>query len=637
MAYPLTRPLLVGSRGMVAATHWLAAGTGMAMLERGGNAFDAAVAGGLVLQVVEPHLNGPGGEVPILFHLAGSGTVRVVDGQGPLPAAASVAAARALGIDLVPGTGLLGAVVPGAFGAWTLLAEHHGRLRLRDLIEPAIAYAGRGFPLLASVADSIAACETRFSTYWPTSAQVFMPGGRVPQAGSWWSNPALAGVYGRVLKEAESGGSGRESEFAIARKVFYEGFVAEAIDKFCSSGEVPDGTGNRHRAFLSGSDLSSWQASFEDPCRVDYQGATVYKTGPWGQGPVFLQQLRILEGFDLGRIGVHSPELVHLVTESAKLAFADREAFYGDPRQVDVPLGALLSQDYAGVRRGLIGDEASGELRPGSPGGRPGRLAEAGELPAAAARAQLEVLLRGDPNVGGPTLERAVGQAPGGQAPGEQGGQGPGGIDRAVEYRGPSRRPDAVGRDTCQIDTVDSEGNMVAATPSGAWLHGSPVVPGLGFPLSTRAQMCWLEEGLPASFVGGRRPRTTLSPTMVLRDGDPWLAFGTPGGDQQDQWTLGFFLRRVHGSMDLQEAIEAPAFHTTHFPSSFYPREAHPRRLHLEGRWPSSVVGELRSRGHEVVVEDDWSLGRVCAVEKTGVALRAAADPRRGQAYAAGR
>jgi gamma-glutamyltranspeptidase/glutathione hydrolase len=198
--------------------------------------------------------------------------------------------------------------------------------------------------------------------------------------------------------------------------------------------------------------------------------------------------------------------------------------------------------------------------------------------------------------------------------------------------------PDPMGQDTCHLDVVDREGNMVSATPSGGWLHGSPVVPGLGFPLSTRSQMFWLEEGLASSLAGGRRPRTTLTPTLVLREGRPWLACGTPGGDQQDQWSLIFFLRRLHHDFDLQSAIEVPAFHTTHFHSSFYPRAAGLRQVHLEGRFSAEVIADLRGRGHDVRVHPDWSLGRVCAVEKgEDGQLRAGADPRQGQAYAAGR
>jgi gamma-glutamyltranspeptidase/glutathione hydrolase len=331
---------------------------------------------------------------------------------------------------------------------------------------------------------------------------------------------------------------------------------------------------------------------------LDYGAYTVLKAGPWTQGPVLLQQLALLRGFDLDSLDPNDPQLVHLVTECAKLAFADREAWYGDPRSTDVPLETLLSTGYNDERRRLVGATADcGPLRPGRPDGRDPRLTD---LPARA----------GD------------GAGPGSAAVGEP----------TVGASGATRG------DTCHIDVVDRWGNLVSATPSGGWLQSSPVVPGLGFPLGTRGQMFWLEEGLPASLEPGKRPRTTLTPSLALRDGLPWLSFGTPGGDQQDQWSLLLFLRIVHGGLDLQAAIDAPAWHTTHFPSSFYPRECHPGRLHVESRLGEPAIDSLRRRGHDVVVEDGWTLGRLSAVsrEEDGM-LRAGANPRGMQGYAVGR
>ena len=586
-----TRPELVGSFGMVAASDWLAAASGMAMLEVGGNAFDAAVATGLVLQVVEPHLNGPGGEVPIILYDASAREVVVVDGQGPAPAAASIDQFRALDVPLIPGTGLLAANVPGAFGAWMLMLQRYGRLPLRTVMEPVIHYAGHGVPILPAVHRAIASCEGRFQELWPSSGDVFLSGGQAPGAGSRFANHALAATYSAILEQAESAGSGRDGQIEAARRAFYEGVVAEAIESFLSTATLWDETGTAHAGFLRGQDLASWRAAFEAPCAVDYQGVKVHKTGPWGQGPVFLQQLQLLSGFDLGALRPDSAEFVHLVVECGKLAFADREAFYGDPRHVEVPLADLLSQEYAAQRRRLVTDQASEEIRPGSPGGR------RPQLPSSELRA----------------LTQAMDQAAG-------------------------LPPDPLGKDTCHLDVVDREGNMVSATPSGGWLHGSPVIPGLGFPLSSRSQMFWLEEGLASSLVGGRRPRTTLTPTLVLRDGVPWLACGTPGGDQQDQWSLIFFLRHFHFGLDLQTAIEVPTFHSTHFHSSFYPRAAGLSQVHLEGRFEEGVIADLRRRGHDVRIHPDWSLGRLCAVEAGADGqLRAGADPRQGQAYAAGR
>jgi gamma-glutamyltranspeptidase / glutathione hydrolase len=600
MAQFTTRPELAGTFGMVASTHWLASAAGMAVLEQGGNAFDAAVAAGFVLQVVEPHLNGPAGEVPVIgFDVAG-GQPFVLDGQGPAPAAATLAVFGGLGLDLVPGTGLLAACVPAAFGTWLLLLERYGTMRLRDVLSYAIGYAQDGYPMLAGASQAIAAVAPTFTEHWPSSAEIYLAGG-VPAAGSKFANKPLAAVYQRILDEAERAGSGREQQIEAARRAFYEGFVAEAIAEYLRSAEVMDVTGTRHRGLLAGSDLAAWRASVEKPVTLEFGGLTVCKTGPWGQGPVFLQQLALLAGFGLAAMAPESAEFVHTVTEVAKLAFADREAWYGDPRQSEVPLADLLSAGYAAERRGLAGAEASGDLRPGSPGGRPPRL------PAFA-------LARFEP-----------------PAAGLASGDGTGEPTAAVAL--PALGPG----DTCHLDVADRFGNMVAATPSGGWLQSSPVIPGLGFCLGSRAQMFTLTPGLASTLAPGRRPRTTLTPSLALRDGSPYLAFGTPGGDQQDQWTLAFFLRHVVHGMNLQEAIDAPAFHTDHFPSSFYPRWSQPRSLAVESRFGADVIAALRARGHDVDVRPPWSLGRISAVARRNGFLYAAANPRGMQGYAAGR
>jgi gamma-glutamyltranspeptidase/glutathione hydrolase len=554
-----TRPELRGTFGMVASTHWLASAAGMAMLERGGNAFDAAVAAGFVLQVVEPHLNGPGGEVPILLYSAGRDEVLVVDGQGTAPAAATIERFRGLGHELVPGTGLLSACVPGAFDAWLLLLREFGTLPLTEVLEPAIGYAESGYPVVPGITRSIARMEQLFREEWPGSAEVYLP---VPQPGTLFRNRELAATYRRLL--AESGG-----KLEPAREVFYRGFVAEAIDAFAAE----------HGGLLDGDDLGSWRASIEQPVTRSYHGWEVFKTGPWGQGPVFLQQLALLDGFELrDREG---PEFVHTIVECAKLAFADREAWYGD---VEVPLDELLSAAYAEERHRLVGDQASGELRPGSPGGREPRLPRIPEVQ---------------------TVEPGTGEPTGG--------------------------------DTCHVDVVDRFGNAVSATPSGGWLHGSPVIPGLGFCLGTRAQMFWLEQGLPSSLAPGKRPRTTLSPSLARRDGE-LLAFGTPGGDHQDQWSLLFFLSLVHFGLNAQEAIDAPTFHTDHFPESFYPRQARPRVVQIEERFGRETLAELERRGHLVELQGPWSLGRVSAAGRNREGLLyAAANPRGMQGYAVGR
>lgn len=568
-----TRPELRGTFGMVSSTHWLASAVGMAILEKGGNAFDAAVAAGLALQVVEPHLNGPGGEAPIILSTAGSEDVVVIDGQGPSPAAASIPAFKERGFDLIPGTGLLAACVPGAIGAWMLLLERYGTLDVADVFEHAIGLAEEGYPLVPRIASTIAGMERTFRDEWPTSAEVYLADG-IPKPGRLFANPMLASMYRRLVEAGT--GTERGERIEGVRRAFYDGFVAEAIDAFC-----------RDDGLLTGDDLSAWRATTEPSVSSPFRGYEVHKCGPWTQGPVFLQQLALLDPIDLA--GMSLSERIHTVMEGAKLAFADREAFYGDPRFVDVPLDELLSEDYSSARRGLIGAEASVDLRPGRPGGRV------------------------------PHLPPATGR--GDRTPNHLGGVGE-----------PTRG------DTCHVDVVDRWGNMVAATPSGGWLQSSPVVPGLGFCLGTRAQMFWLTGGLPNSLEPGKRPRTTLTPSLGFKDGVPYMAFGTPGGDTQDQWSLNMFLNHAVLGMDLQAAIDAPNFHTNHFPSSFYPRLAAPGQIEVEARVGDDVVTELRARGHEVVVADPWSLGRLCAVARDpdGI-LKAAANPRGMQGYAAGR
>jgi gamma-glutamyltranspeptidase/glutathione hydrolase len=604
-----TRPQLAGTFGMVASTHWLASAAGMAVLESGGNAFDAAVAAGLVLQVAEPIIGYDSGQAGTG---AGPAGVFVLDGQGPAPGSATLRAFGELGLDLVPGNGLLPACVPAAFGTWLLLLEQHGRLPLRDVLQYAIGYARDGHPVSAGMSASIAAAEPLFRSHWPGSAEVWLAGG-VPRTGTRFANPALAATYQRILDEAEAAGPGREQQIEAARRAFYEGFVAEAIDGYTARAEVMDVTGERHRALLRGADLAAWRARREAPVTLGFAGLTVCKTGPWGQGPVFLQQLALLDGLGVAALDPAGPEFVHAVVECAKLAFADREAWYGDPRFVPVPLDDLLSPSYAAERRALVGASAADGLRPGHPGGAEPRLPgyATGQRPVPGAAAPAE-----------PTAE-------------ESGATARAGWDLPGQRRRTAARP-ATG-DTCHLDVADRFGNLVSATPSGGWLQSSPAIPGLGFCLGTRAQMFTLTGGLPNSLAPGKRPRTTLTPSLALRDGEPYLAFGTPGGDQQDQWTLAFFLRHVLFGMNLQEAIDAPAFHTRHFPSSFYPREADPLAVDVEERAGQAVLDGLAARGHRVSARPPWSLGRITAVARDRGMLYAAANARGMQGYAAGR
>jgi gamma-glutamyltranspeptidase/glutathione hydrolase len=590
-----TRPEIAGTFGVVASTHWLGSATGMAVLERGGNAFDAAVATAFVLQVAEPHLNGPGGDAPIILHDARTRTQHVICGQGPAPRGATIEAFQGLGLDLIPGTGLLPAVVPGAFDAWCLLLRDRGTWEFADVLSFALGYARNGVHLVPRVSATIESMRPLFETEWKSSASVYLPNGAVPGPRTLFARPALADTWERLCREAA--GATRVARIDAVRRAWYQGFVAESVDRFFSSTEVLDVSGRRHRGLLTAQDFAQWSATVEDPVSCDYHGHTVLKCGPWSQGPVFLQQLALLRGFDVGAMDPLGVDFIHTVVESAKLAYADREAYYGDPNFCHVPLGALLSDGYNDERRRLIAGTSSMALRPGT---IPGFTPVVDQQGAARGR-----LLSGDSGgAGEPTVARLG----------------------------------VIGADTCHIDVIDKHGNMVSATPSGGWLQSSPVVPGLGFPMGTRGQMFWLKPGLPNSLEPGKRPRTTLSPSFALRDGKPWMAFGTPGGEQQDQWALIMFLRMVHYNLSIQEAIDAPSFHTEHWPSSFWPRVARPGKVVIEGRYDDAVLSGLRSRGHDASKGDDWSEGRLSGarLEPDGQ-MFAGANPRGMQGYAVGR
>jgi gamma-glutamyltranspeptidase/glutathione hydrolase len=588
-----TRPEIAGTFGVVASTHWIASQVGMAVLERGGNAFDAAAATAFTLQVAEPHLNGPGGDAPIIIHSARTQTQHVICGQGVAPQTATLENFGKLGIDLIPATGVLPAVVPGAFDAWCLTLRDWGTWELADVLAFAIGYARNGIHIVPRISATIEGMRMLFETEWKSSAAVFLPGGTVPAPEGLFARPALAATYERICREAV--GATREARIEAARAAWYRGFVAEAVGTFFRSTDVLDVTGRRHRGMLAADDFARWSATVEDPVAYDYHGHTVLKCGPWSQGPVFLQQLALLRSFDVGAMDPLGAEFVHTVVECAKLAYADREAYYGDPDFVRVPLGALLSDEYNAERRMLVAHDASLELRPGTVPGYTPVVDRDGAV--------RQNLLTRAPGAGEPTVARLG----------------------------------VIGADTCHLDVIDRDGNMVSATPSGGWLQSSPVIPELGFCMGTRGQMFWLKPDLPNSLEPGKRPRTTLSPSFALREGKPWMAFGTPGGEQQDQWALTFFLRMVHHNMGIQEAIDAPSFHTEHWPSSFWPRVARPGKVVIEGRFDDEVLGDLKARGHHAEKGEDWSEGRISGARIEGNQMRAGANPRGMQGYAVGR
>jgi len=592
-----TRPEITGTFGVATSTHWIASAVGMSILEKGGNAFDAAVAMGFTLHVVEPHLNGPLGDMPALIRSAGADQPTMICGQGTAPAAATIEHYKSEGLEMIPGSGLLATVIPGAFGAWMLMLRDHGSMRLRDVLEPAIHYAREGHPMLARVAATIADLGAYFQEEWPSSFATWLPGGVAPKAGELFCNPDLADTWDRLLAEAEAKDS-REGQIDAARDAFYSGFIAERIDSYLRDACVMDAAGGRRKGVLTGEDMAGWRASYEVPLSVEYHGWNVWKGGAWTQGPTLLQSLMTLSGLDIAAMDLNGAEFVHTVTEAMKLGFADREAYYGDPDHSEIPMETLLSERYASTRRALISGTASREQRPGIVPGYESWVE------AAIARGNMDVVAGPGVGAGEPTMAHLT------------------------EKRG----------DTVHIDVIDRWGNSVAATPSGGWLQSSPVIPGLGMPLNSRAQMFWLREGLATSLAPGRRPRTTLSPSMAQAPDGTELAFGTPGGDQQDQWQLIYFLRLVHGGLNLQEGIDAPLFNTAHFQSSFYPRGTQPGHLMVEPNFGESVIADLRARGHDVEVAEPWTVGRLTAASRDpqGI-LRAAATPRLMQAYAAGR
>jgi len=568
-----TRPTITGTVGCVSSSNYMATTAGFTILMAGGNAFDVAAATGLALHVVEPHMNGIGGEAPALIYSSKLKRVLAISGQGYAPRSATVEFFLNQGIELLPGDGFLPATVPASFDLWITLLKEFGTMKLAKVMGPALRLAEDGFPVYPTLANNIRANAERFTSEWPTTAKVFLSNGRVPEVGDKLMQRDLANTLRSLCGAEKRAGGSRRKGLAAAREYFYSGPVAKQIVKFASEHPVMDATGKAHTGLLDSTDMAEFRTRLERPVSIEYKGLRVHKCGPWSQGPVFLQQLRLLEAYDLRGLGHNTSSYIHILTEASKLAFADREEYYGDPCFTSVPLERLLSRGYAAQRRKLINPRKA-SLAP-----RPGIIHH----------------------------------------------------KRMRNVRG-------FHGDTTHLDAADCDGNMVSITPSGGWIWGSPVIEGLGFPLGTRGQMFSLGRSHPNCIAPHKRPRTTLSPTLVTLHGKPFLAFGTPGGDQQDQWTLQFFLNFVEFGMNLQSAIDAPTFHNLHFPSSFYPRRAEPGKLHLEGRIPSAVGRELKRRGHQVLVEGDWVNGRVTAVhlnERNGT-IEAAASSRNQTPYAMG-
>jgi gamma-glutamyltranspeptidase/glutathione hydrolase len=591
-----TRPVLMGTNGMVTSTHYLASQAGLWSLKRGGNAVDAGATMWFCLTILEPHLAGVAGESPILLYSAEEDRVIAVNGQGPAPEAATIGWFKENGYDLIPPDGFLPAVTPAAFDAWIETLRRFGTMTLADVLEPAIELAANGFPVYPDLRRSLAqpgqevgivtresgikttatTTAERFLKEWPSSAKLYLKDGQVPRVGEVIVNPEWARTFREVLVEGEARESGRDSGLRAARDCFYLGPIAHKIVSFMQTFKCRDVYGKENHGLVTLKDFAEYHTSSEEPVSTEYRGYNVYKCGPWTQGPVLLQQLNLLEGFALEKMGHNTVEYIHTLVECAKLAFADRERYYADPEYVEVPLNKLLSKQYADDRRKLIDqDHASMEIRPGET--TPTRL-------------------------------------------------------KSTEIAG------RLEGDTVHLEAADRFGNMISATPSGAWISSSPIIPGLGFCMNTRAQMFHLDPNHVESLQPGKRPSTTLSPSLVMKEEKPYMTFGTPGGDQQDQWTLQFFLNHADFGMDIQLALDKPTVHSTHFPGSFWPHAAHPGVIHVEPEIPREVVSGLRKKGHKVILDPPWTHGRCLAIQYDADShvISGAASPRGMKAYAIG-
>jgi gamma-glutamyltranspeptidase / glutathione hydrolase len=582
------RPTVRGTRGVVAGGHPLVAEAGLRMLHRGGNAVDAGVAAVLAGSVIEFSHFGFGGEVPVIIKLAGKG-VLTVNGQGTAPALATrefyekrAVAGESSGDGsgrndrkpgLIPSTGPLAATVPGVLDAMIVALDQFGTMKLAEVMQPAIELAD-AFPIDELRVNYIRNTREVYEQ-WPASRAVFLPNGEVPKVGDIFVQKDLARTLRELVEvEKKNVGRGRHAALEAVRDYFYRGPLAK---RFCDAVEKAGG-------LLRASDLASFHAEVDQPAKIEYRGYEIYKVGFWSQGPVMLQTLSLLEGFDLKAIAHNSSDYIHTLTEAMKLAFADRDRYYGDPRFVKVPGVELLSKDYAGMRRALIDPKvASVEQRPGDP-------------------------------INKKSLAKMIGFFQTGEVP-------------------QARRAN----DTTCVNVIDKQGNIFSATPSGAWLP-SFIAGDTGIPISSRLQSFLMTPGHPNELKPGKRPRITLSPTLVLKDGQPFAALSTPGGDNQDQALLQVLLNVTEFGMNPQEAVEAPRFETTHLVSSFDDHRFNPGTLIVEGRITSSVVEDLKSRGHKVDVRGDYGSGSAPTIiifdPRTGV-IQAGADVRRGR-YAIG-
>ncbi len=566
---PTMRPEIVGQRGIVAAGRHYSVSAGVRIMEQGGNAIDAGVATVFAAAVVEISHFGFGGECPVIIHDAKTKQVYVINGQGPAPKAATPALFAAKG--KIDGNGPLGATLPAVMDAMAIALERFGTMSLAQVMAPAIEFAD-GFPMYAYLRENMASNRKQTEAY--TWGHTYYPEGRVAEVGEIFRQPNLARTL-RALVAAERAAlknkPDRTAAIRAGRDAFYTGAIARTIAE----------ANRAEGGVFTYEDLANFHGAIEAPFTTIFHGYEINKAGAWNQGPVMLMTLNILEGFDLKAMGLHSADYIHTVHEALKLAYDDRNAYLGDPAFAQVPMKGLLSKEYAAERRKLIEPQAFLGHRPGDP-------------------------FAFDPDVKPPAVR---------YMPHSQG-------EKSQE-----------GGDTTCVNTVDAAGNLFSATPSSGWVIGGAFIAGdTGVPLSNRMQVFDLDPASPNVLVGGKRPRTTLSPTVVRKEGKPFLAMSTPGGDSQDQQVLNVLLNILVFDMGIQPAIEAPRINSNHPHASFDNHPSAPGQLDVESRIPSKVLDELVDRGHELRVMSPYGMSTGVVVvgvnPKTGT-LRGGADLRR--------
>jgi gamma-glutamyltranspeptidase / glutathione hydrolase len=566
------RPLIMGTQQAVSTGHYLATLAAMRILDRGGNAVDAGVAAGLCLGVLYPDMVSVAGVAPIIMYLADRQEVTTISGLGRWPRRASAEYFQEHCGGKIP-RGILRTVVPAAPDAWITALELYGTMRFGDVAEGAIALCEDGFPAHHLMCEIISEHAQEYAE-WESSSAIFLARGRPPRQGEIFYQKDLGRTI-RLMVAAEhvKRFAGRAAALNAAREVFYRGEIAETLVRYHQA----------HGGLLTHQDLAEFRVKVEPPVSTRFHGYEVYACGPWCQGPVLPQVLNLLEGFDLASMGQNSPAYLHTLIEALKLVYADRERYYGDPEFVDVPIDGLLSKAYAKERSQRIDPEKACPELP--PYGNPWAFSHQRRSWQTAA-----------------------------------------GAPHAVADEGPESL------DTSYLCVVDRFGNVFSATPSDG-SSSSPIIPGLGFVASPRGSQSWADPAHASSVQPWKRPRLTPNPALVLKDGKPYMAFGTPGGDVQCQAMLQAFLNVATFGLDPQQAVEAPRFASSSFPNSFEPHAYHPGRLQIETSVPEKVRTDLERKGHKLHLwpERAWRAGAVSAIvidAETG-ALKASADPRR--------